>query len=101
MRMWNLRERLENMAKAPSMYAVTREGFLCQVMLTMALMGVDSRPLERIGVSPTVPRSLVDVEHLLTRIQSPLDPWTSTLIEAALAMLPEGPAIYSITNIGS
>ncbi len=98
---FNIRERLEFVAKAPGMCAVTREGILCQVMATLALVGIDPRSLERIGVASDVPASVVPLDHLLARVKIPLDPWVSDLVTAALALLPEGPAIYSIKSIGA
>jgi hypothetical protein len=96
---FDIRERLMDMARAPGMCAVTREGFLCQAMTILALLGIDSRPLERVGVPSNVPSSVIPLDHLLTRIEIPLDPWASELIKEALAMLPEGNAHYSIKRI--
>jgi len=88
----DIRERLTSMQKAPGMCAITREGFLVQVMTWLLVAGVDTddvRALERAGVSKSVPSSLVDVEHLMTKIQIPTDAWANDLIDKALVLIPD------------
>jgi len=87
----DIRERLAFMNDAPIMCAVTREGFLVQVMTWLIVAGADDakiRSLERVGIAPTVPSSVVDIEHLLTRIKQ-VDPWTQEIVRRALAMIPD------------
>jgi hypothetical protein len=96
---FDIRERLNFMSKAPMMCAVTREASLVQVMTWLIVAGADGekiRSLERVGVSPKIPSSLVDVEHLMTRLQVPEDPWAKDIVSKALDMIPE-PCVVTIT----
>ena len=91
----DFRARLENMSRAPAMYAHTREGFLMQVLVLLEVLGIDTwdrRPghaLSRIGIAKDVPPNATPVEHLLEPIAVPDDAWAKQ-VTAAIAMLPEG-----------
>lgn len=87
----DIRERLTSMQKVPGMCAITREGFLVQVMTWLLVAGVETdeiRALERVGVPKSAPSILVDVEHLMTKIQTPADAWAHELVDKALALVP-------------
>ena len=96
----DIRERLGFMKTAPAMCAITREGFLCQVMTWLIVAGADDNKihaLERVGVPASTLSSVVDVEHLTTRIEVPTDAWAQDLIDQALALLPD-PCVVSFTR---
>ena len=95
----DIRECLVFMNNAPIMCAVTREGFLVQVMTWLIVAGADDdaiRSLERVGIAPTVPSSIVDVEHLCTRINQ-IDPWTQEIVRRALAVIPD-PCVVKVSR---
>lgn len=101
----NVRKQLENLGKIPGMYGVTREALLVHAQVLLCCVGLDSsdtfQKLTAVGKPPLRTGNVVSEELLLTRIQTPDDPWAQELSAAALALLPEdsGSGEYELKRV--
>lgn len=88
----NVRKQLENLGKCPGMYGVTREALLVHAHVLLCCVGLDSfdtyQKLTQVGKPPLRTGNVVSEELLLTKIQTPDDPWAQELSQVAVALLP-------------
>ena len=90
----NIRKHLEEMGARAAMYAVTREGFLMQVMTLLEVLDIDADDLLYIGGD----RNSVSTEATREPILID-DPWALEVVQAALALLPPGTGEFTFTQV--
>jgi hypothetical protein len=90
----NVRNHLENMRKRCGMYASNRESFVAQVSGCLIMLDIDTNSLWHIDMPPGNVFS-----HLVEELKHPKDDWVDKVIEAALALLPEGSGEFTFTQV--
>jgi hypothetical protein len=90
--MIDFRERLELMGKCPKLCALSKEGFVLQVMTLLSLLEIECQGLMRVGASPSLPPTVVPAlnEEAID------DAWAQEVVDRALKMLPPGPHKYNL-----